>query len=91
MKVKVELDLPNYAAKAELKNETDVDTSKFSKKVTLASLKSNVDKLNVDKLKNLPSNLSNWKIKVDELDVDKLVPISTDLKKLSDVVKLDVV
>ena len=51
---KVELDLPNYAAKAELKNETDVDTSKFSKKVNLASLKSNVDKL-----KNLPSNLSN--------------------------------
>ena len=86
MTVKVELDLPNYAAKAELKNETDVDTSKFSKKVNLASLKSNVDKL-----KNLPSNLSNWKSKVDELDFDKLVPIPTDLKKLSDIVKLDVV
>ena len=86
MTVKVELDLPNYAAKAELKNETDVDTSKFSKKVNLASLESNVDKL-----KNLPSNLSNWKSKVDELDFDKLVPIPTDLKKLSDIVKLDVV
>ena len=86
MTVKVELDLPNYAAKAELKNETDVDTSKFSKKVNLASLKSNVDKL-----KNLPSNLSNWKSKVDELDFDKLLPIPTDLKKLSDIVKLDVV
>ena len=86
MTVKVELDLPNYAAKAELKNETDVDTSKFSKKVNLASLKSNVDKL-----KNLPSNLSNWKSKVDELDFEKLVPIPTDLKKLSDIVKLDVV
>ena len=86
MTVKVELDLPNYAAKAELKNETDVDTSKFSKKVNLASLKSNVDKL-----KNLPSNLSNWKSKVDELDFDKLLPIPTDLKKLSDIVKLGVV
>ena len=86
MTVNVELDLPNYAAKAELKNETDVDTSKFSKKVNLASLKSNVDKL-----KNLRSNLSNWKSKVDELDFDKLVPIPTDLKKLSDIVKLDVV
>ena len=86
MTVNVELDLPNYAAKAELKNETDVDTSKFSKKVNLASLKSNVDKL-----KNLPSNLSNWKSKVDELDFDKLLPIPTDLKKLSDIVKLDVV
>ena len=51
-----------------------MDTSKFSKKVDLAHLKSNVDKLDIDKLKNVPTNLSNWKSKVDELDVDKLVP-----------------
>ena len=51
-----------------------MDTSKFSKKVGLANLKSNVDKLDIDKLKNVPTNLSNWKSKVDELDVDKLVP-----------------
>ena len=57
-KVKVELDLPNYATKADLKNVTDVDTSDFVKKVDLANLKSNVNKLDIDKLKNVPSGLS---------------------------------
>ena len=90
-KVKVELDLFNYATKADLKNATGVDTSKFAKKVDLASLKSNVDKLDIDKLKNVPTNLSNLKSKVDKLDVDKLVPVPADLSKLSDVVRHDVV
>ena len=49
-RVKVELDLSNYATKADLKNATGVDTSKFAKKVDLANLKSNVDKLDIDKL-----------------------------------------
>ena len=35
--VKVELDLSNYAIKVDLKNETGVDTLKFSKKVNLVS------------------------------------------------------
>ena len=35
--VKVELDLSNYATKADLKNATGVDTSKFAKKADLAS------------------------------------------------------
>ena len=51
------------------------------------SLKFNVDKLDIDKLKNLPSNLSNLKSKVDKLDVGKLVPVPIDLSKLSGVVK----
>ena len=56
------------------------------KKVDLANLKSNLDKL-----KNVPTNLNNLKSKVDKLDVDKLVPVPVDLSKLSDVVKNDVV
>ena len=48
-RVKVQLDLCNYAIKSDLKNSTGVDTLKFSKKVDLASLKSNVDKLDIDK------------------------------------------
>ena len=36
-RVKVELDLPNYATKKDLKNETEVDTSSFTKKVDLAN------------------------------------------------------
>ena len=38
--------------------------------VNLASLKSNIDKLDTDKLKNVPTNLSSLKIKVEQLDVD---------------------
>ena len=86
-KVKVELVLSNYAANADLKNATGVDTSKFAKKVDLINLKSNVDKLDIDKLKNVPTNLSNLKSKVDKLNVDKLVPVPVDLSKLSDVIK----
>ena len=68
-KVKVELDLSNYATKADLKNATGVDTSDFAKKTDLANLKSDVDKLDIDKLKNVPSGLSNLKSKVDKLEL----------------------
>ena len=85
-RVKVELDLPNYATKVDLKNATGVDTSKFAKKVDLASLKSNVGKLGIDKLKNVPTNLNNLKINVGKSYVDKLVPVPVDLSKLSDAV-----
>ena len=84
--VKVELILYSYATKAE--NATSVDTSILAKKFDLASLKSNVDKLNTDKLTNVPTNLSNLKSKVDKLDVDKLVPVPVVLSKVSDVVKM---
>ena len=86
-KVKVELDLSNYTTKADLKKTTGVDTSKFSKKVNLASLKSEVDKLDTDKLEKVPTGLNSLKGKVDKLDVDKLVPVPVDLSKLSEVVK----
>ena len=70
-KIKVELNLSNHTTKADLKNAVGVDTSKFAKKVGLASLKFNEDKLDIDKLKYIPSNLGNLKIKVDKLDGDK--------------------
>ena len=55
---KFELHVSNYATKSDLKNLTGVDTSTFSKKVGLANVKSNVDKLNIDKLKYVPTNLA---------------------------------
>ena len=82
--MKAELDLSNYATKADLKNAAGVDTSQFARKVDLANLKSNVDKLEIDKLKNVPNNL---KSQVDKLYGNKLVPVSVYLSKLSDVVK----
>ena len=90
-KAKVDLDLSNYTTKTDLKNATGTDTSSFAKKVYLGNLKSNWDKLNIDKLKNVTINLSNLKSKVDKLNVDKLIPVPVDLSKLSDVVKNDVV
>ena len=73
--------------KTRFKNATKVDISKFAKKVDLANLKSDVDKLDIDKLAYVPTNLTNLKSKVDKLVVDKLVPVPLDLSKLSDVVK----
>ena len=66
---KVKIDLSNYSTKADIKNITHVDTSSFA----------------------LKTNLSSLKTKVDKLDIDKLVPVPTDLSKLSNVVKNDVV
>ena len=67
--VKVKLDLTNYATKTDLKNITHVDVSSFASKTNLAALKTEVDKIDADKLKTTP----------------------TDLAKLSNVVKNDVV
>ena len=67
--INVTVDLSYYATKTDLKNETHVDTSSFA----------------------LKTNLSYLKTEVDKLDIDKLVPVSTDLSKLSNVVKNDVV
>ena len=88
--MKIEFDLSNYATKADLKNATEADASSFAKRTDLANLKYNVDKLDIDKVKNVPTNFSNLKSKVDKLDVNKLVPLPIDLSKLSDVVKNDV-
>ena len=67
--IKVELDLANYATKTDLKNIIYVDVSSFASKTNLAAFKTEVDKIDVDKLKTTP----------------------TDLAKLSNVVKNDVV
>ena len=51
-------DLSNYATKTDLKNVTHVDTSSFALKTNLANLKTEVDKLDVDKLVPVPADLS---------------------------------
>ena len=56
--VKVELDLTNYATKTDLKNITHVDVSSFASKTNLAALKTEVDKIDVDKLKTAPVDLA---------------------------------
>ena len=56
--VKVELNLTNYATKTDLKNITHVDTSSFASKTNLAALKTEVDKIDKDKLKAAPTDLA---------------------------------
>ena len=56
--INVTVDLSNYAIKDDIKNITHVNTSSFALKTNLANLKSEVDKLDVDKLKPIPTDLS---------------------------------
>ena len=56
--IKVELDLNNYATKDDIKNITHVDVSSFASKTNLAALKTEVDKIDVDKLKTTPADLA---------------------------------
>ena len=56
--IKVELDLTNYATKTDLKNITHVDVSSFASKTNLAALKTEVDKIDADKLKTVPVDLA---------------------------------
>ena len=54
----IKVDLSNYATKADIKNISHVDPSSFALKTNLASLKTEVDKLDIDKLVPVPVDLS---------------------------------
>ena len=56
--IKLELDLSSYATKTDLKNVTHVDISSFASKTNLASLKTEVDKIDVRKLKTVSVDLA---------------------------------
>ena len=56
--INVKVDLSNYATKTDLKNVTHVDASSFALKTNLASLKTEVDKLDIGKLATVPVDLS---------------------------------
>ena len=63
--MKVELDWSNSLTKPDLKNATVADTSKFTKKVDLASLRLGVDQLDIEKLEKVTTGLNTFKRKVD--------------------------
>ena len=62
--INVKVDLSNYATKTDLKNVTHLDTSSFALKTNLASLKTKVDKLDIDKLALVPVDLSKLSVVV---------------------------
>ena len=56
--IKVKIDLSNYTTKTDIKNISHVDTSSFVLKTNLANLKTEVDKLDIEKLAPVPVDLS---------------------------------
>ena len=76
--IKVELDLTNYATKADLKNITYVEVSTYASKTNLAALESEVDKIDTDKLKTVPDDLAKLS-NVVKNDVVKKTDYSTKL------------
>ena len=99
--IKVQLDLANYATKDGVKNITHVDVSSYATKTNLAALKTEVDKLDTDKLKTVPADLAKLTNAVDNDVVKKIVynakvtSIANNLKKktvtannLADITKL---
>ena len=71
--INVKVDLSNYPAKTDIKNISHVDTSRFSLKTNLASLKTEVDKLDINKLVSVPTNLSKLSYAVKNNVVKKTV------------------
>ena len=56
--INVKVDLSNYATKTDIKNISHIDTSSFALKSNLTSLKTEVDKLDINKLVPVPVDLS---------------------------------
>ena len=74
--VNVKLDLSNYVTKTDLKNVTHIDTSGFALKRNLANLKTEVDKLDIDKLVPVPTDSSKLNNVVQNDVVEKLYMIN---------------
>ena len=100
--VKVELDLTNYATKNDLKNLTHVDLSSFASKTNLAALKTEVDKIDTDKLKTAPTDMAkltnaiendvvkktDYNTKVTSIEAQIAELTKTTVHKLADITKL---
>ena len=72
----LKVDLSNYATKTDLKNVTQVDSSSFALKTNLASLKTEVEKLDIDMLVSVPVDLSKLSDVVKNYVVKKTVYVN---------------
>ena len=84
-KIKVEWYISNNATKSELKNGPPTATSEFA---DLASTKSDVDKLDANKLQTIPTDLSELNDVVDN-DVVKKTRYDTLVKKVNTIGAID--
>ena len=71
--IKEELDLTNYVTKTDLKNITHTDVSSFASKTNLTVLKTEVDKIDADKLKTVPADLAKSTNAIENDFVKKLI------------------
>ena len=83
--INVKVDLSNYATKSDIKNISHVDNSSFALKTNLASLKTEVDKLDIDKLVPVPVDLSKLSDVVKN-DVVKKTEYDELVAKVNDIV-----
>ena len=83
--INVKVDLSNYATKADIKNISHVDTSSFALKTNLANLKTEVDKLDIDKLVPVPADLS----KLSDVVKDDVVKKAVYDKLVTKVINID--
>ena len=74
--INVKVDLSNYATKTDLKNVTHNDTSNFPLKTNLAGLKTEVDKLDIDKLVPIQVDFSKLSDAVNMMLLKKLFMIN---------------
>ena len=81
--INVKFDLSNYATKADIKNISNVDTSSFALKTNLASLKTEVDKLDINKLAPVPVDLSKLS------DVVKNAVVKKDIYDTSGMIQIN--
>ena len=81
--INVKVDLSNYATKADIKNITYVDTSSFPLKKNVSNLKTQVDKLDIDKLVPVPADLSKLSNVVNN-EVVKKTEYETKIKNMED-------
>ena len=82
--IKVELDLSNYATKDDVKNITHVDVSSYATKTNFASLKTEVDKIDTDKLKAVPADLAKLSNVVKKTDYStKVTSIEAEIAGLT--------
>ena len=79
--IKVELDLANYATKYDVKNITHVDVNSYATKTNLAALKTEVDKIDTDKLKTVPDDLAKLTNVVKNENLKKLILVADDYVK----------
>ena len=80
----VKVGLSNYATKTDFKNISHVDTSSFALETNLANLKTEIDKLDIDKLVPDPTDLSKL-INVVKNDVDKKTLYDKLVAKVDDI------